>query len=272
VIYDLIPLIHPEFAYPGIDKAFANWIKSIGSESDSLIAISKSVADDVRAWLLEKEHLKMLPHISHFHLGADIHEGKLEAEDNKNQFESIFTAVKKSPTFLMVGTLEPRKGHAQTLAAFEALWKQGVEVNLIVVGKEGWAVEKLCERLKNHPELSKRLFWLDSISDHALAAMYSHTCCLIAASEAEGFGLPLIEAAQRKLPIIARDIPVFREVAGESAFYFKGGTEMALATALQQWLQMYEAGTHPSSTTLPWLHWHESVEQLKSNIFLNGGD
>jgi glycosyltransferase involved in cell wall biosynthesis len=58
----------------------------------------------------------------------------------------------RAPTLLMVGTLEPRKGQAQALAAFELLWAKGVDANLVIVGKNGWLVDALAERLQAHPQ------------------------------------------------------------------------------------------------------------------------
>jgi glycosyltransferase involved in cell wall biosynthesis len=164
----------------------------------------------------------------------------------------------------MVGTLEPRKGHTQTIAAFEKLWADGVDVNLVVVGRQGWMMETLVERLGHHPELNKHLFWLNGISDELLEKVYSSSACLIAASEGEGFGLPLIEAAQHKLPIIARDIPVFREVAGNHAFYFTGTRPDELTTFLHKWLTLLATGEHPKSDDMSWLTWEQSSEQLKT--------
>lgn len=269
VVYDLIPLIHPELAYPGIAPAFVNWMGSLGKYADNLFAISDAVAADVRKWLVEQRQHQVLPNISYFHLGADILQGGLEASDDKEQFARLLGAGAQRPSFLMVGTLEPRKGYLQALNAFEVLWAQGVEANLVIVGKEGWAVEELVSRLRNHPMLSQRLFWLTGLSDEGLAAMYTHSSCLIAASEAEGFGLPLIEAAQWELPIIARDIPVFREVAGSHACYFQGGGADDLASVIKQWLKDFEAGSHPVSGAMPWLRWEESVRQLKGLLFHN---
>ncbi|MDZ7761285.1 MAG: glycosyltransferase [Desulfovermiculus sp.] len=164
-------------------------------------------------------------------------------------------------------TLEPRKGHTQVLSAFELLWKQREDVNLAIVGKPGWTVENLIKRLKHHPERAKRLFWLQGISDEYLKKIYTASTCLIAASEGEGFGLPLIEAAQHKLPIIARDLQVFREVAGEHAYYFQGKKSDDLARAVQNWLKHYEQDEHPKSDDMPWLTWEQSAEKLK-NILL----
>jgi len=168
----------------------------------------------------------------------------------------------RRPTFLAVGTIEPRKGQAQIINAFELLWKQGGEANFVIVGKQGWMVEQLIQQIHGHAELGRRLFWLEGISDDYLGKVYGASTCLIAASEGEGFGLPLIEAAHHRLPIIARDIPVFREVAGDHAFYFKGLEPQALTDAVRQWLELYKQGKAPRSGNMPRLTWKQSAEQL----------
>jgi glycosyltransferase involved in cell wall biosynthesis len=160
----------------------------------------------------------------------------------------------------MVGTVEPRKGYLQAIAAFEHLWNEGVDANIVIVGKEGWkdlpndlrrTIPEIVSRLRHHPELGRRLFWLEGISDEYLEKIYTASTCLIAASEGEGFGLPLIEAAQHKLPIIVRDIPVFREVAGNHAFYFSGKEPTDLAGAVVRWLELYRSGKNPASDGMP---------------------
>jgi glycosyltransferase involved in cell wall biosynthesis len=102
-----------------------------------------------------------------------------------------------------------------------------------------------------------------------LDRIYVACSCLIAASEGEGFGLPLIEAAQHKLPILARDIPVFREIAGEHASFFKGRTPEALAEAVTGWLKLRAQNRHPHSEGMPWLTWAQSADRLKA-ILLEG--
>jgi len=136
-----------------------------------------------------------------------------------------------------------------------------------MVGKQGWMTENLADKIRNHPELGKRLFWLEGISDEYLNMIYSASNCVIAASYGEGFGLPLIEAAQHNIPIIARDIPVFREVAGKHAFYFNATTANELAQAIQEWINLYKQEKHPKSQNMPWMTWKESANQLL-NILL----
>ncbi len=73
----------------------------------------------------------------------------------------------------MVGTLEPRKAHQQVLEAFEQLWNDGQKIQLVIVGKQGWMVESLAQRIRTHPELGKRLFWLENVSDEYLEKIYA---------------------------------------------------------------------------------------------------
>jgi glycosyltransferase involved in cell wall biosynthesis len=98
----------------------------------------------------------------------------------------MLSLLAQNNNFLMVGTLEPRKGHEQVLDAFEMLWQSDLPVNLVIVGKQGWMVEELADRIRTHSELNKRLFWLEGISDKYLEQVYKVSSSLIAASYGEG--------------------------------------------------------------------------------------
>ena len=127
-------------------------------------------------------------------------------------------------------------------------------------------VDELVERIKRRPEFGVHLLWAENVSDEFLDKIYSASTCLLAASEGEGFGLPLIEAAQHGLPIVARDLPVFREVAGDHAFYFKGLEPQSLASALTDWLKLYQTSAHVPSTGVTWLTWAQSADMLLSRL------
>jgi hypothetical protein len=71
------------------------------------------------------------------------------------------------------------------------------------------------------------------------------------------------------LPIIARDLPVFREVAGEHVFYFAGMSPDALAEKLEEWLIYYKSGTHPRSAEIECLTWRESANQLQQRLVVD---
>jgi glycosyltransferase involved in cell wall biosynthesis len=166
----------------------------------------------------------------------------------------------------MVGTLEPRKRHAQVLDAFELLWEQGLEVELHIVGRRGWLVDQLIERLTQHPRSGQQLVWREDASDEELAEGYASSSALISASAGEGFGLPLIEAARYGLPIIARDLPVFREILGENAFYFSGNEAHDLAQALEQWLLAESRGDTITPHAIEFQSWPDSAAQILQEL------
>lgn len=269
-IYDLIPFKYPDLFSKAFYNPFNDWFSGVLAIADSVVCDSRAVADEVVAWLDGHPYIcdRALP-IGFFHLGADIEASK-PTSGVVNEGEEILVACEKRPTMLMVGTVEARKGHAQVLAAMDLLWRAEVDINLIIIGREGgWRTQKLTRQLRRHPERNQRLFWLESASDALLLKLYASVSALVAASFAEGFGLPLIEAARQGLPILARDIPVFREVAGDYAFYFQGEYPEDLSEAIHQWLVLYTKGCAPSSIGLPWLTWAQSSRQLQDLIVGN---
>jgi glycosyltransferase involved in cell wall biosynthesis/ADP-heptose:LPS heptosyltransferase len=261
LVYDLLAVLMPEYSDPPLSLVFQRWLEVV-AESDGAVCISWAVADEFRAWMFKHAPQRLNDfEVDWFHLGADMAQSVPSAGLPPGA-EPVLLKMQDDPAFLMVGTIEPRKGHAQVLDAFEGLWDSGRNVRLVIVGKAGWLVDELLERLHAHPELGKRLVWLEGISDEYLEKVYAASACLIAASWGEGFGLPLIEAAQHKLPILARDIPVFREVAGEHAHYFKAESGAELAEAIDEWLSLKESGQAPLSENMPFLTWKQSAENL----------
>lgn len=266
VVYDLLPIHFPQF-WPAADKVHVvheNWLKAI-SKLDGAICISNAVADELAIWIKDEKTSNPNFKISWFHLGADL-QNSMPSYGLPSDAEHVLKEIERRNSFLMVGTIEPRKGCLQVLEAFEQLWREGQDLNLVFVGKKGWMVDALCARLEGHPELGKRLFWLRGVSDEYLDRVYQACTCLIAASEGEGFGLPLIEAAQHHLPIIARNLPVFKEVAGSSAYYFDGLSATDLSAAIQRWIVLSAEGKAPLSEGMQWKTWKDSAKMIWGRI------
>lgn len=246
VVYDLLPLQHPEWFNPKTTRNFHSWIKWLAVYADSAICISEAVKLQLLTWLNTQFDLPptALP-ASTIVLGADIDasapSGGLPADA---QF--VLERLRSTPSVLMVGTLEPRKGYDQALAAFEQLWQQGNTSLLVIVGRPGWKTEALQERLRRHPQAGQRLFWLEDVSDEYLAQLYVASSGVLVASRAEGFGLPLIEAARYSKHVFARDLPVFHEIGLPGVTFFKGESAACLAAAIPVWLQkiLQEKGTN----------------------------
>ena len=269
VVHDLIPIRMPEKCPPGLREMHEDWLRAI-LRFNGAICVSGTVAEDLRQWVLEEAPEREARfQIGWFHLGADF-----ERFPPLNGSVSKELSCKKDltvrPFILMVGTVEGRKGYSQALEAFEVLWGRGEDVTLVIVGKEGWLVQELAKRIRSHPELGERLFWFEDLDDDRLYELYCICRALLMASESEGFGLPLVEAARAKAPLIARDLPIMREVTGGSAFFFKGETAVELADSIEKWFDLFNKGVHPKPDGVPWRSWAQSSRQLSEVISTMG--
>jgi len=266
LIYDLLPLMRPEWFIEGTELAFDTWFHRITMAANRIIAISRSTADDTIAMLEKKNIQRIAPldlawcHIGSDFTGLQILTNDLMADIANGHADALFRIAGRT-MFLTVGTLEPRKGISQLLDAAEDLWRDQ-DVVFVLVGKEGWYVDSLLSRIKTHPELGKRLFWFGYISDELLERFYRMATAAVLPSQAEGFGLPLVEAARYGTPIIARDIPVFREIGGSGVFYCKAEDGRELAASLRHWLELHEKSQEPKSANVKVLNWRETTEYL----------
>jgi glycosyltransferase involved in cell wall biosynthesis len=268
MVYDLLPLQHPEWFNDKTTRNFKRWIKWLAVYADSAVCISETVKLELATWL----HIKFgmpsesLP-ASTIVLGADI-EASAPSEGLPPNAEFLLARMRNIPAVLMVGTLEPRKGHDQALAAFELLWKHPSNAPLLVmVGRPGWKTEALQTQLRTHSQIGKKLFWFEDASDELLNRLYATCRGVLVASRAEGFGLPLIEAALHGKPVLARDIPVFREIKVAGVNYFKDNTPQGLATEITNWAEVTVKPSIDNRNT--GLHtWQLSAAQLLSALDL----
>jgi glycosyltransferase involved in cell wall biosynthesis len=262
LIYDLLPLQFPEYFPNGIAEKHKRWFEIIISVADLLISISQATADAIKYYAKFLFNIEKLPPIKILHLGADFNKVP-NKKDVSNKELNLLEILKHKPYFLMVSTIEPRKGHFQVIKAMELLWQQGLDIHLVLVGRKGWKVDKLINYIEKHPYKGKLLHWLGYVSDYTLEQLYKNALATIIASENEGFGLSIIESAYYKTPVIARDIPVFREIAQNKAFYFSNTkSPYDLAKDLKRWVELYREKKHPKIEQLKWLSWQDHISQL----------
>lgn len=199
-VYDLLPLTHPEFFPYHAGELHLRWCELLKDIDATLLAISSRVESDLKTYGFSKT--KTLSLASHF---------KEYKKANKTS----------EPTFICVGTIEERKGIKAICLAFERLALIGANAKLIIVGRMGRVDNDFKVFLEQGEH--ENIIYKGFCSDDELVELYATSHALIAASYDEGFGLPLIESG---LPVIARDIEVFREVLGDNALYFKDNLEL----------------------------------------------
>lgn len=236
-IYDLLPAYNAEwFGAPQV-KAFIHWLRFIGRHADQVLCISQTVAQDFRTWL-EQHHIKRSNpiEINVVPLGGDLHISRPTTGITASEAEALNRLVAQD-FILTVGTIEPRKGQAIALDAFDWLFahRHANAPTFVIVGRPGWKTDTLQDRMRNHPQKNLKFFWFDNASDELLTKLYQGCSGVLYPTLAEGFGLPLAEALIHGRPILARDLPVFREAASPLISYFDDDAPGKLAHAIIDW-------------------------------------
>ena len=271
IIYDLLPIVRGGWFEPYMAQVMTYWFHRILSFADQMIAISQSVANEINSFIdrLPKKPVHR-PVVSWWHLGSDY----MATAAGRSAFKELdensarnLAGLEGRTVFLTVGTIEPRKGIGQLVESVEEFLRTD-DASFVIVGKKGWMVDGLVAQICAHPEFDKRLIWFDHPTDAVLERLYDLATAALLPSEGEGFGLPLVEAARHNTPVIARDIPVFREIGGSSAYYFEAPSATALSAALRDWLALNWRGEAPKPK-MKVATWHESAEQLLDVIRRN---
>lgn len=253
VVYDLIPILYPElFSSEQFVNNFRQWQNLSLSQCDNVLCISRTVADAVANYYKSARIKRDKPlSLYYFHMGSHFEEVKGQVR------KEIADFVSQGNVFLMVGTLEIRKGHVTVLEALEKIRKQGKSAKLLIIGHDGWKNNEFMKKLQNFS--FGDILWIQDATDAELHWAYRHVSALIVASRDEGFGLPLIEAAYFGVPIICSDIPIFREVTEGHATFFKVMDSDSLAEILIKWMH---TEVHPDSKKIRLYSWKESAQEI----------
>jgi glycosyltransferase involved in cell wall biosynthesis len=272
VVYDLLPALRPDWFNPKAVKNFNAWLKALAIFADRFHCISNTVKAELMGWCQTHYGIALKDQsVSVFPLGSNLAAARASSQPvatTRAADQNALTFAQQHPTTLMVGTIEPRKGHADVLEAFLELWRNGSTSQLMLVGASGWKTEALQQALTDAAATTQKLVWLQDADDTLLAQLYQAASGIIVASKGEGFGLPLIEAAHYGKPVLARDIPVFREVArGNVTFFPDLPSSGPTAHALANWLASC-AQTRPLQPTSRLPDWATTTAVLLSNTGL----
>jgi glycosyltransferase involved in cell wall biosynthesis len=212
LVYDLLPITHARFFKLATRFSFHFWLSRV-KRSDVIFTISETAkADLVHHLKTSRQHRNLATKIFVIPLSGEpellesASPQSARAKFNKDQ-ECLFVAV---------GTVEPRKGYGELLKAFNGLWDEGLNVRLWIFGRPGWKTKSLQAEMIRHPEQGQKLMWFTEAPDEEVWEAVKKAHALIMNSHAEGLGLPILEAQRSQLPVIARDLSVFREIVGSS--------------------------------------------------------
>ncbi|VDZ80129.1 Mannosyl transferase [Salmonella bongori] len=120
LVHDILPIRRPEWSIEGIQREFPIWLSHLAEHADRLICVSASVAEDVKRWIAENDHwvdVNPLLEVSHFHLGADL-DNSLPTMGMPENADELLAEMAVEPSFIMVGTIEPREGTCTNAGRF----------------------------------------------------------------------------------------------------------------------------------------------------------
>jgi len=203
LIADVMPELFPQWFSQVTVDVFGRFIRAHLTHSDHLIAISECTLRDTEALAVRLGRTRPLDAVV-IPLGADFP----RAPD-----VALPPELADRPYLLSVGTLEPRKNQALVIDALESL-DDHPELAVVLVGRAGWEVDDLIERVTTHPLLGSRLMWYDRADDALLQTLYRGAFLAITPSRYEGYGMPVIEALAHGTPTISSSGGALPEAGG----------------------------------------------------------
>jgi glycosyltransferase involved in cell wall biosynthesis len=231
MVYDLLPITHPQY-FPISSQLLFRWWAKKALDVDHIITISQTMKTDIEHHQkrLTRGRVPPTPRVSVIPLSGE------PEPDDAPEDEKVVEAARQvnGKLFICIGTVEPRKGYDEVIEAFEELWEEGQDYHLWIFGKPGWKTHKLQRKMSSLSRTNRRFKWVQDASDETVRASLRSAEGMIINSYAEGLGLPILEAKHAEVRILARGIPVFEEVlASVSAQGATVGAKVGIAEQLR---------------------------------------
>ncbi len=199
LVHDLIPITHPQFCRGGELERHQRRMRVALKSAAGIVTNSEHTLEALKAFAA-KEGLGMPP--------------ALVAWPGTHALVPSSPVRRERPTFVILGTIEGRKNHNLLLAVWRELLDArgaGPHPLLVIVGRRGWQADEVFSQLDSGA-FAGLVREAGPLNDQELADILAGTRALLFPSFAEGYGIPLVEALASGIPVIASDLPVFREI------------------------------------------------------------
>ena len=212
MIHDLIARLFPEWTTPATRRLLRRALR-FAKRCEAVVVNSECTRRDlISAGFLPRGGEKNIVTIP---LAAEGAFRPLDSHETATRLRGM--NLDRTPFFLYVGTLEPRKNLPVLIAAFAEMLKRFPEqpMRLVLAGRKGWGYEPVFDEIARR-SLTNQVTHIDGADDETLAALMNAAIALIYPSLYEGFGLPAVEAMACGCPVITSDRASLPEVVGEA--------------------------------------------------------
>ncbi len=220
-IHDLQYRAVPELLSPAARASTHALVSLAARRADRIIAVSSAGRDEIVAGLgIAPERIDVVPNGGRAAPLSPHPAGVRERYD-----------LGQRPVALAVATNLPHKNLPALIDALALIAPERRPV--LMIGGHGTTDEALRTKVDD-AGLADDVRLLGALSTTALDALYAAADCLVLATLHEGFGLPVLEAMMRSLPVICSDIPALREVAGDAALFFDPREPAQIAARMRE--------------------------------------
>jgi glycosyltransferase involved in cell wall biosynthesis len=227
-IHDCTFFDHPEWHMRSKAVFFRRAIRRAARQAGVLICVSQATAERLVASCDVRAPIAVVPHgVDHVRFTATEPSGGADAA-----LLGQAGIPTDRPLVVFVGTLEPRKGVASLVAAFDRVAEQQPDAVLVLAGQMGWGLAETERALAAARHLD-RIIQTGYLSDVAVPALLRQAAVVAYPSLDEGFGLPALEALACGAPLVTTEGTAMAEVAGPAARLVPPGDTASLAHALE---------------------------------------
>lgn len=222
-IHDIMPLEVPQFSRADRIAGFATFLRELIAHRAAFVANSKATAAALAEYLEhEAPGVFSVPEV--VYPGIEAPAAGLAPR----------RPIPPRANFVVLGTIEPRKNHEMLLEIWRGMVDEGIEPlpRLHIVGRRGWDIDHVAALLDDATPLAGQVDEASDCDDRAVRDRLVGATALLFPSFAEGFGLPLAEAAVLGVPVIAADLPVFREIVRDGVTLLPPGDATAWKAAI----------------------------------------
>ena len=224
-IHDLIFLRHPEYYNPIDVFLYRRKFHATLREAQRIVAISQCTKRDILAFSNFPED-----RINVIYQSCGTRFRQTATDDERALVRSLYQLPEQY--ILSVGTIEPRKN---ALLAVQALLNPALSnIHLVLLGRQTNYVSKTLQPFIHKNQLTNRVHLLCGVPNQHLPAIYQLALCFVYPSRYEGFGIPIIEAIQSRLPVVAAIGSCLEEAGGPDSLYVHPDDADALAQAVSR--------------------------------------
>jgi glycosyltransferase involved in cell wall biosynthesis len=247
-VHDLIPLSHPQYCRAGEASRHALRVDRM-LQGTAVIANSQATLDELTRYAQRANRLMPPSCVAMLAAGASFSSSDNTIKSIANYSIStsekchiFFQNATSTHYYVVLGTVEPRKNHALLLEMWRSLAAQADDQantkapHLVVIGQPGWDTDAVQAQLREPGGFAGLVHWVTDCDDAQMVQWLRGARALLFPSFAEGFGMPMAEALALGTPVIASDLPVYREFALDVPLYLPANDAAAWLQAVRAYM------------------------------------